>query len=206
MHPKNENSYYEETLQQHGFSARGVGWKNEAAQNIRFQQLVKIISEDCFSLNDLGCGSGDFFYYLKQSSLFSEFEYSGYDILDEMYAYAKEKYKSFPEAAFYRLKKEDQLLPADYTVASGIFNLRFTKTDAEWLEYILKTLTSVNSISRKGFAINFLTKYSDKEFIQQHLYYTDPLFIFDYCKTNFSKNVALLHDYDEYDFTILVKK
>jgi hypothetical protein len=39
----------------------GVGWKNEAAQQIRFDQLAKLI-EPCpgFTINDLGCGVGDF--------------------------------------------------------------------------------------------------------------------------------------------------
>lgn len=64
----------------------------------------------------------------------------------------------------------------------------------------------MNEKSTLGFAFNALTKYSDPEFMKEELYYTDPLFMFDYCKTNFSKNVALLHDYRQYDFTILVRK
>ncbi len=32
------------------------------------------------------------------------------------------------------------------------------------------------------------------------------LFFFDYCKRNFSKNVALLRNYGLYDFTVLVRK
>ncbi len=57
-----------------------------------------------------------------------------------------------------------------------------------------------------GFAFNALTSYSDIEFRRDDLYYADPLFWFDYCKTNISKYVALLHDYPEYDFTIIVRK
>jgi len=38
------------------------------------------------------------------------------------------------------------------------------------------------------------------------LYFGDPLLYFDFCKRNFSRNVALLHDYGLYDFTILVRK
>ena len=63
-----------------------------------------------------------------------------------------------------------------------------------------------NDLSRKGFASNFLTKYSDANKMQADLYYADPLYLFDYCKRIFSKNVALLHDYRIYDFTILVRK
>ena len=55
-------------------------------------------------------------------------------------------------------------------------------------------------------AFLLLTKYSEKEYMRDNLYYADPLFIFDYCKRNFSKQVALLHDYGLYEFTILVKK
>lgn len=49
-----------------------------------------------------------------------------------------------------------------------------------------------------------LTKYSDKEYLRDNLYYGDPMFIFDYCGT--FKNVALLHDYGLYEFTIIVRK
>ncbi|MBC7939785.1 MAG: class I SAM-dependent methyltransferase, partial [Chitinophagaceae bacterium] len=37
-------------------------------------------------------------------------------------------------------------------------------------------------------------------------YYPDPLDLFDVCKRRFSRNVALLHDYGLYAFTILVRK
>jgi hypothetical protein len=61
-------------------------------------------------------------------------------------------------------------------------------------------------LSKKGFAFNILTGYSDPERQRADLYYADPLFFFDYCQKNFSRFVALLHDYPLYEFTILVKK
>jgi hypothetical protein len=64
----------------------------------------------------------------------------------------------------------------------------------------------MNDLAIRGMAFNFLTKYSDAEFMRPDLYYADPCFFFDYCKKNFSKNVALLHDYKIYDFTILIRK
>ena len=42
--------------------------------------------------------------------------------------------------------------------------------------------------------------------MKDYLYYGDPLFYFDYSKRHFSRNVALLHDYDLYEFTLLIKK
>ena len=60
--------------------------------------------------------------------------------------------------------------------------------------------------ANEGFAFNCLTMYSDEDRMKDYLYYADPLFLFDFCKKHFSKNVSLLHDYDIYDFTILVRR
>jgi hypothetical protein len=50
-----------------------------------------------------------------------------------------------------------------------------------------------------------LTSYSDPEHMVDRLFYGDPCFYFDWCKRNLSRNVALLHDYGLYEFTILVR-
>jgi len=94
----------------------------------------------------------------------------------------------------------------DYIIASGIFNVRQDILNKEWEQYISDTLTVINDRSSKGFAFNMLTSYSDKEFMRDYLYYANPSFYFDHCKRNFSKHVALLHDYPLYEFTIMVKK
>ena len=71
---------------------------------------------------------------------------------------------------------------------------------------MLGVLDEFNRLSRRGFSSNFLTKYSDADKMRPDLYYADPLFLFDYCKRNFSRNIALLHDYRLYDFTLLIRK
>ena len=71
---------------------------------------------------------------------------------------------------------------------------------------MLGVLDEFNRLSRRGFSSNFLTKYSDAEKMRPDLYYADPLFLFDQCKRNFSRNVALLHDYRLYDFTLVIRK
>ena len=42
--------------------------------------------------------------------------------------------------------------------------------------------------------------------MKDYLFYADPCELFDFCKTRFSQNVALLHDYGLYEFTILVEE
>ncbi len=206
MSDKDEASlkYYKE-LEKQDNNAKKVGWKNDYAQQIRFEQLLKLLDERSnFSLNDLGCGLGGFYDFLNERG-HTNFKYYGYDIFEEMISSAKNLHSS-QDVNFMTIASSEEILEVDYTIASGIFNLKHSKSEAEWLSYILKELEIMDRKSKKGFAFNMLTKYSDKEYMRQDLYYTDPSFIFDYCMRNFSRNVALLHDYREYDFTIIVRK
>ena len=95
---------------------------------------------------------------------------------------------------------------ADYGVASGIFNVRLGRSDDEWWSYLEATLDVLDRTSRFGFAFNCLTSYSDADKMRDYLYYADPCALFDLCKRRYSPNVALLHDYGLYEFTILVRK
>ena len=95
---------------------------------------------------------------------------------------------------------------ADYGIASGIFNVRLSTPEAQWRAYVEETLDSLDRTSRRGFAFNCLTTYSDPEKLRDHLHYADPAVLFDRCKRRYSTQVALLHDYGLYEFTILVRK
>ncbi len=95
---------------------------------------------------------------------------------------------------------------ADYGIASGIFNVRLGHSDSEWQNYLERTLDVLDRTSRRGFGFNCLTSYSDRERMRDYLYYANPGALFDLCKRRYSRNVALLHDYGLYEFTILVRK
>lgn len=201
----NFDHFYSQRLATHGSTAQGMGWKDERAQRARFEQLIKVIDSDVpFSINDLGCGSGDLLWILDEKNV--SYQYYGYDIMKEMIHLAEFKHGSRQNATFTHIQEVQEITNNDYTVASGIFNIRFHIDDENWLKFILDTLTAMNEKSRRGFAFNMLTKYSDPPKMKEELYYGDPCLFFDYCKRKFSRNVALLHDYNEYDFTVLVRK
>jgi len=201
------SEFYQGHLQQHGASAQGVGWKNEEAQLIRFSKLYELISDkdhSSFSINDLGCGVGDFVHFLSTRA--QNFVYRGYDIMPEMIQKAKMNYAHRHQTSFQCVSHAAETLLSDFTIASGIFNIRFEAHDEQWLTHVLETLEIMNNKSLRGFAFNILSIYSDPEYRKKELYYADPRYLFDYCKKSFSKNVALLHDYDQYDFTLIVRK
>lgn len=195
-------SYYSQKIIEHGASPQGVDWNGEQSQNIRFEQLLKVIdSRVFFSLNDFGCGYGALYDYMKNQDF--NFDYLGNDISTEMIQEAKKRIAN----KNVKLSVLSQPLGvADYTIASGIFNVALNAQKDVWKEYIFQQLKVLNEFSSKGFSFNCLTSYSEESKKKGYLYYAEPCEMFNYCKKHFSKNVALLHDYNLYEFTILVRK
>ena len=196
-------AYYAAKFAAHGPTARGVDWNSTESQRLRFRQLISVCDIRVpFTINDYGCGYGALADFLREHDY--SFQYSGFDISAEMIAKAKELHSTMDRVAF--VDDEASLKPADFTLASGIFNVKLETPVEDWQECVLHTLKAINRLSIRGFAFNALTKYSDPEFMRPDLYYADPLFYFDFCKVNFSRFVSLIHDYPLYEFTIVVRK
>lgn len=197
------DTYYTRALRQHGPTPRGVDWNGETGQRLRFRQLATLVEPvQGFSLNDLGCGYGAFRDYLVDCGL--SFDYHGYDISADMLEAARARQPEASHTRFVRAAAPDHI--ADYGIASGIFNVRLQTSNPEWQQYIRATLDALDRTSRRGFAFNALSTYSDAEKQRPDLYYADPLAWFDHCKRHYSPHVALLHDYGLYEFTLLIRK
>jgi SAM-dependent methyltransferase len=197
------NAYYSARVREHGPTPRGVDWNSAESQQLRFEQLLRVRSDDApFSIVDYGCGYGALVDYLDAAG--ATFRYVGFDISQEMTGIACARYDGRADVRF--TSAETDLAPADYCVASGIFNVRLDTPDQVWLGYILSTIERIDRLGRRGFALNALTSYSDAEKMRPDLYYADPLLLFDHCKRRYSRQVALLHDYPLYEFSLLVRK
>lgn len=198
-------TYYSDKVQSYGATPEGVDWNGAESQTLRFKQLSKLLPENAttpYSLADLGCGYGAFAEYLQRH--FTTFQYTGYDISSDMCESASKRLEQFLNTQIICSDRIEQQF--DFIVASGIFNVRLDYDDTAWFDHITSVLDNMNSCSVKGFSFNCLTTYSDKPKMRDHLHYADPAKLFNWCKKKYSHNVALLHDYDLYEFTILVKK
>lgn len=194
---------YTNSLKKYGVSPKSVGWKNAISHQLRFRKLLTVIDENEteISINDLGCGWGGLYDYIINKTKFKISCYYGYDISKDMLNAAK-KHIQFKNAHFY--KSDHILYSADYSFVSGNFNVKFNESNKKWLEYVKSVIINLNKKSKKGFAFNALTTYVDYK--EKHLYYADPLYFFDFCKRIISKKVSLLHDYNLWEWTIIVKK
>lgn len=197
-------AHYREKFAVHGSTPQGVDWNGAESQRLQFEQLLKLLPDEGgdFSLNDFGCGYGALADLLLDRR--PQIRYRGYDINPDMIAAAIDRHRGQAGVGFHVADRP--LEEADYGVASGVFTLRLGRSDAQCRADLLLSLDALDATSRRGFGFNCLTAYSDADRMKDYLYYPDPRDLFDVCKRRYARNVALLHDYGLFAFTVLVRK
>lgn len=150
----------------------------------------------------MGCGYGALAAYLHTRG--PTFHYQGFDLSPAMVRLARAQHGHLANCRF--SSPPEVLVPAHYTVASGIFNVKLATDTEQWRAYMLDTIDQLAALSTRGFAFNVLTSYSDPDRRRPDLYYADPCFLFDYCQRRYSRWVAVLQDYGLYEFTVVVRK
>jgi SAM-dependent methyltransferase len=196
--------YYSNKVNAHGPTPRGVDWNGAAGQELRFATLLRILPGEhgAVSLDDYGCGYGALLDHLRARN-HSSIDYLGLDVSPSMIAAARSCHPADANRFHLGIRSPRR---ADFAVASGIFNVRLEASIAGWEKHIADSLDALHDGTTRGFAFNCLTSYSEPAKRQAYLYYGDPCFYFDLCKRRYGRNVALLHDYDLYEFTLLCKK
>ena len=194
-------TYYAGKLAAHGPTPAGVDWSSEQSQLVRFEQFMGLIDRADLSICDYGCGYGAFLDFLRGRGHTGA--YTGLDAARTMVEAAATLHAGDGSARF--VSDRAAIDACDVTVASGIFNVRLTTPVHEWQQYMESTIDDLVSLSRRGFAFNVLTSYSDADRQRADLYYADPRQVFDHCMRRWPRRVSLLHDYGLYEFTICVR-
>ena len=143
--------YYAGKLRDFGATPQGVDWKSAESQALRFDQLSQLFDlRRPFSVNDYGCGYGALAEYLLARG--AQVDYRGFDRAFTMVAEARKRLDGRLATQFFT--EAAALPPADYTVASGIFNVKLNTPEPEWTEYMLQTLSHMNDTGERGIAFN----------------------------------------------------
>lgn len=202
MDLKKIENLYSKNIKTLGVSSKAVGWNSKESQYLRFEKLLSIIDfKEEFSINELGCGYGELYKYLINNN-YSFSSFNGYDISKEMLKECKNYLNHPNNLNLYHSSQIETL--SDYTLASGIFNVPFDNTPEDWSIFIKKTIQNMFENSKKGISFNFLTTYVDYK--ANNLFYQSPEEIFGFCMEKYDKNVQLIHNYELYEFTILINK
>ncbi|HXX82921.1 MAG TPA: class I SAM-dependent methyltransferase [Casimicrobiaceae bacterium] len=193
--------YYTSKISKYGATPLGVDWSCAPTQELRFLQLLKFDDvPGAFSLNDLGCGYGALVAFLAKRYPRAAIDYLGIDLSQAMIRHAARLWRDKHNVHFVVGSRSPRF--ADYSVASGIFNVNpgFARNDWECL--VASALTEMCRSSRRGFAANFLAQRGTAS-EPKALYRSSPATWIHYCKEELGCDVELLDGYGLREFTIL---
>ena len=189
----------------YGPTPLGVDWTCKATQELRFVQLLKLCDFSTpFSLNDVGCGYGALLTYLARRHAEADIEYMGVDLSPAMIQCAKRLHSRRRHAAFVVAAASPH--PANYSVASGIFNVKLHQSVHRWERFIAQTLIDMHATSQNGFAVNFMASRAPGQTCEPELYRIAPEPWIEFCERELGTEVVLLTDYGLREFTILARR
>ncbi|MBU1340782.1 MAG: class I SAM-dependent methyltransferase [Proteobacteria bacterium] len=190
---------YENLYQGYGYSPRTLDW-DKGKQDMRFSILTSQFNFQNTEVLDIGCGFGDLNRILSARTD-NQYKYHGVDIVPSFISEARRQYNS-DKVNFYCGDFLAMDLPeVDYAIASGIFN--FKLKDSDNYNFIEQTMKKAFSLSRVGFAFDFL---SDKvDYGKEMTFHSSPEKILAFAY-GLSRNVSLLNNYMPFEFSVFVFK
>jgi SAM-dependent methyltransferase len=196
--------YYTQKIRRYGATPLGVDWSCIPTQELRFVQLLKLCDfRSPFSLNDLGCGYGALLSYLSEHHVDTEIDYLGVDLSAAMVRRARRLWRNSSRAKFVIGETSPRF--ADYSVASGIFNVQLDQPIHRWERFVAKTLGDMRARSRRGFAVNFIGPLPAAFVPRAGLYRTPPQPWMQYCERELDSSVELVANYGLREFTLLIR-
>jgi SAM-dependent methyltransferase len=191
--------HYEGRLREHGPTARGMDWKDEASQRLRFEILCGVADLEGKSVCEIGCGAGHLLDWLGERG--TRVRYVGIDLSEEMLAAARRRH---PEASF---ERRDLLAggdPGAYDVVlcSGLFHVKLDHGEDEWRAFVTETIRRMFAMCRVAVAFNLMTDQVD--FRSPALFYANPGETLEFCRRELSRFTVLRHDYPLHEFTAYV--
>ena len=186
---------------QHGDSIKSVGWGDAETQFLRFKKLTEGLIVEGSSILDFGCGLGHLVEFLEKQNL-RQYEYVGVDLCVSFIEHAKEKYREKNNINFYKgdiFHKDLEAHSFDIALASGVFSLNQENIKNYTFDAMKKMFDLVNH----SVSVNFLSTYCDFQ-LKKNVHY-DPSEILNEA-FKITSDVKLLHDYELYEFTLILNK
>jgi SAM-dependent methyltransferase len=193
--------YYRSKLAEHGPGARGMDWKDQNSQQLRFEVIARHIDfSRAPSILDVGCGSGGFLEHCRECG--HEIDYLGIDVCPEMVAVCRGLHgdQSARQATAGDLEAWDEQY--DYVIASGTFNAKLDAEEAEWQDYFHGSILAMFRVCRVAVIVNMMTSFVDYRY--DRLYYATPQEIATLAVTKMSRRFVIDHNYPLYEMTAAI--
>jgi len=132
-------------------------WFSESRQRARFSVIADIICQRIpnrkVSICDIGCGYGGFLKFLQNEHNNIDFEYTGYDLADNLIEFCDRKMSS-KNARFMQGSRPVELM--DFSIMSGTYNYAPQTTVTDWRSYFRSELESIFAKTKKCLILNLM--------------------------------------------------
>jgi len=132
-------------------------WFSEERQRTRFSVIAQIIYERMqnrkVSICDIGCGYGGFLKFLQNEHNNIDFEYTGYDLADNLIEFCDRKMSS-KNVRFMQGSRPLELM--DFTIMSGTYNYAPQTTVTDWRTYFRGELEHIFEKTKKCLILNLM--------------------------------------------------
>jgi SAM-dependent methyltransferase len=181
------SKHYSDLVREHGDAPEAAQYADRETQERRMAVLCEIGVRRDSKVLDFGCGTGQLLSFLQRSMDYQG-EYVGYDISPEAIELAR---STHPAGRFevQNILEEAAEETFDYVLVSGVFNNAISDNRG-FFEALSRRLMAQAKV---GYAFNMLSRFVD--YLDDGLYYEDPMQAFRFCKEQLSPLVTLRHDY-----------
>lgn len=197
--------HYEQCMERHGPTAKGMDWPNQQDLSKRFGTHLSIAYEsDRTSLLDLGCGVGLLIDYLVEQDLTRKFDYLGSDISPRMVEVAREMHPS------YSFEVRDILVNPyandqfDYVLINGVLTEKQGMSQSQMMDFAKQFILSAFNSCRLGVSFNVMSSHVD--WTRADLFHLELDEIVSFLVKNCSRKIRIMMDYGLYEYTVHLKK
>ena len=190
--------YYEARYRAHGEGARGMDWRDEASQRLRFERLVAHLDlAGSPRLVDVGCGNGELLSFLTTAAV--AVDYLGIDVAPAMVEACRRRHGD-ERAVLASTADLGRLGPFDYAVVSGTFNVKQDVPASVWARYVRRAIGETYASCRRGVAFNVMTTAVDHRY--PHLYYMSLQRVAEIAAACGTRRFHVDHAYPLYEMTV----
>ena len=182
---KRANRVYSKCLFADGETAEGVHWRDQESQQLRFDELIKIIEpNDELKLIDWGCGYGALFDYIKNKPWMTSAHYVGLDINENMIEACRRRIMNKHVEFSIANRPSTQ---CDYLLASGTWNFKMHESRAFWWSIVKTEIKNAWQYVDRGMAFNLLSIAPKSQF----LFWMDPETIERFVRREITENARI---------------
>ncbi|MDF2988423.1 MAG: Methyltransferase type 11 [Eubacterium sp.] len=178
-----------------------LGWESEEAQKLRFEQLIGNLGLEGRTILDVGCGTGNLLEYI--GTKFTNFRYTGIDVLPHMIERAEQKKLNGNFICMDLFKNNPYSNKSfDIIFSSGIFNLNLGNN----VDFLLDAVEMFQSLAGEAVSFNLLwDKSQDKD---NKYFYFSPEDVLDKLNSKYEGiwDITIQKGYLHNDFTVYLKK